>query len=379
MNQVYDKMRTNKLPKKESLNTEFKVSFDLELVETLTAFANSDGGNVFLGISDNGAVKGVSAGPESAPSWINQIKNSTTPQIIPDITFVSIHDKTVAVFSISQFPIRPVACKGRYLKRIGNSNQQMPPAEVADMHLRTFNTSWDSYPDASHTIEQISLNKVSHFISRINKLGNYSLSKSPKDVLKKFELIKGKHPTFAAFLMFMKDENAISTIELGRFQTETIIKDSARFKTDIFTEVDGVMDFILKHINKRIIITGQPVHSEVWDYPVDALREIVLNAIIHRDYMQSADTVIKIFDHKIEFFNPGKLPAGITVKKLISGDYVSKPRNKKIAEAFKEVGLIEKYGSGIRRIIDAFRQHGSKEPVFEEIADTTFNICYNCK
>jgi ATP-dependent DNA helicase RecG len=120
----------------------------------------------------------------------------------------------------------------------------------------------------------------------------------------------------------MKNESSLSTIELGRFQTATVIKDTARAKTDLFTEVDTVLSFVKKHINKNVIITGEPQHEERWEYPIDAIREIVINAIIHRDYTRSSDSVIKIFDDRIEFYNPGKLPPGLTVETLLSGRYM---------------------------------------------------------
>lgn len=172
----------------------------------------------------------------------------------------------------------------------------------------------------------------------------------------------------AAFLLFMASESSLSTIELGRFKDETIIKDAERLKTDLFNEVGGVMAYVKKHINVAFVISGKPQREERWDYPSDGLREIIINAIVHRDYSSSSDSIVKIFDNRIEFFNPGTLPAGLTVKKLLSGDYVSVIRNRLIADMFREGGLIEKYGTGIRRILKAFRDYGLPEPKFEEIA-----------
>ena len=132
-------------------------------------------------------------------------------------------------------------------------------------------------------------------------------------------------------------------------------------------EVELVMDFIKKHINQAIIFTGNIENTIQWQYPLEALREIVLNMIIHRDYSQSADSVIKIFDDRIEFYNPGSLPHGITIDKLLANDYISTPRNKLIANLFKEMGWIEKYGSGIQRIIESFKTARLPNPMFEEI------------
>lgn len=79
--------------------------------------------------------------------------------------------------------------------------------------------------------------------------------------------------------------------------------------------IDSTLQFLVKHLNKRYIITGNPQREERWDYPLDALREIIINAIVHRDYSNSSDSVIKIFDDKIEFFNPGRLLGSLTIPK----------------------------------------------------------------
>jgi len=114
-------------------------------------------------------------------------------------------------------------------------------------------------------------------------------------------------------------------------------------------------------------ISGTAQREDRWEYPLDALREIVVNMIVHRDYMSSNDAVIKIFDEHIEFFNPGSLPDGLTVDQLIRGDYSPSIRNKQIATVFKEAGIIEKYGSGIKRVLEAFNKYDLPQPIFEEI------------
>ena len=107
--------------------------------------------------------------------------------------------------------------------------------------------------------------------------------------------------------------------------------------------------------------------EEHWEYPLEALREIVVKMIVHRDYINSNDSVIKFFDDRIEFFNPGKLPNELTIEQFIRGDYSPSIRNKPIASVFKECGIIEKYGSGITRVLEAFKEYDLPQPVFKEI------------
>lgn len=161
-----------------------------------------------------------------------------------------------------------------------------------------------------------------------------------------------------------------TTIDAGRFDSEIIIRDSIIIRDDLFSEVDLSMEFVRKHISKKMIITGKPQRDEVWEYPLEAIREIVINMIVHRDYRAIADSTVKIFADRIEFFNPGGLPQGISMGDILSGKIASNPRNKQIASIFKEAGIIEKYGSGIKRVRQTMIRTGAPEPLFETIADS---------
>jgi predicted HTH transcriptional regulator len=210
------------------------------------------------GVDDKGKpVKNFTIGQESVQKWINEIKTKTQPQIIPDWEIVDCNGHETVEFSVQEYPIKPVACRGKYFKRVNNSNHLLSVAEVVNMHLQTLNTSWDAYPDNFHKLDDISLEKV----------------------------------------------------------------------------------------------------------------EIVINMIVHRDYRSSSDSIVKIFDNKIEFYNPGRLPDDITIEKLLSGKYRSTPRNKIIAGTCKDMQLIEKYGSGIGRVCDYFKEEGLQMPEFENISE----------
>ena len=343
----------------ESAFVEFKSSFQKEVIETLTAFANTQGGAVLMGVSDAGQIVGVTVQAETVQGWINQCKQITSPRVIPDIELVQIENKTVAIVSIGEYPIKPVACKGHYFKRVGNANHQMTATEISDAHIKLINSSWDYHPDPEHTIASISEPKVQAFADAVKVIAPFNA------VLEKFELIKQGRPTFACHLLFSKNDVFLSTIEAGRFASPTLIKDSITSRDTLIEQVQRIMDFMVKHTNKAYIITGNPRREERWDYPMDALREIVINMIVHRDYRSANDSTIKVFDDRIEFFNPGVLLDDLTVEKIKTGNYKSHLRNKQVATIFKELELIEKYGSGVRRVIDTFVAYGLPEPEFE--------------
>jgi ATP-dependent DNA helicase RecG len=233
------------------------------------------------------------------------------------------------------------------------------------MHLKTFNSSWDYYFDPNHSVLDISEEKTLKLIALYNKKREIPIEKDVFEFLSKMELVRDGKLTNAAFLLLMKNDSIISDIELGHFQNAITIKDGITISTDLISEVEGVLAFLRKHISKEFIITANPARIERWEYPLEALREIVLNMIVHRDYTHHGNSSIKIFPDRIEFFNPGHLPNNISISDLHKGTYVSDCRNKLIAKIFKEIEWIERYGTGIRRIRDYFKEYGSPEPRFE--------------
>ena len=149
----------------ETETVEFKESFSDTVIETLTAFANTSGGTVFVGVADDGSIKGVSVSKEIIPRWLNEIKTKTSSAIVPGIDIKKTGGKTVVCFKVPEYPVKPVSFRDRYYKRRSNSNHMMTTEEVADMHLQAINTSWDCYPDRDHSIDDISLDKVKRVCS----------------------------------------------------------------------------------------------------------------------------------------------------------------------------------------------------------------------
>ena len=351
----------------ENETTEFKSSFGKEVIESIVAFSNSKGGKVIVGVNANKNIIGVSISDESIQKWINEIKQNTNPQVIPDAETLELEGKTVVLFRVIEYPVKPVAFRNKYYKRKANSNHLMSIEEIANEHLKTINSSWDFYPDPDHSIHNISIKKISQFIHNIEQKNHSEITISPVDFLSKLEFIRNNRITFGVYLLFAEDYCSISDLQIGRFKSDTLIIDSLSLNTDLFTEVDETIAFIKKHLMVEYIITGEPRRQERFDYPLEAIREIVINMIVHRDYRDSSGSIIKIFDDRIEFFNPGNLYGGITISDLLTDNYTSQARNKLIAKAFKEAGIIERYGSGIRRILSICNDYGIVPPRIEEV------------
>jgi ATP-dependent DNA helicase RecG len=148
-----------------------------------------------------------------------------------------------------------------------------------------------------------------------------------------------------------------------------MIIDDRMIRGTLFAVVEEAMKFIISHLKVAFEITGKIQRNEIFEYPVPALRELLLNAVVHRDYTSPTDIQIKIFDSAITFFNPGKLYGGLTVEQLKTDQYQSRTRNKLIAEAFYLTHDIEKYGSGYLRVRKEIADYPTMDFQYEESGD----------
>lgn len=359
----------------ESETLEFKEKFDERAIESAVAFANTNGGIVLIGVSDNGRINGIKTGKESLKNWANQMSQSTEPRLIPEIKDYELDTKefgrkTIVAIRIREFPIKPVSLKGRCFKRVGNSNRLMPAQEIAQMHLDSTGMSWDKLPARGASANDIDIEKVKRYIKKANDTGRRKIdaSEEPMQILEKLELLHEGMPSWAAILLFRKDAQRFisqAAIHCGRFREESIVIDDRLIEGTILEQIEEAMDFIRKNINVRFVMTGRPEREQVWDYPLEALREALINAVCHRDYTVSSNIEVRIYDDSLIIWSPGSLPSGITLEELYI-PHSSKLRNKGIAGVLYDMELIEQWGSGIGKMRETCLSAGLTEPVLEE-------------
>ena len=353
----------------EGLKVEFKTTFNAETIESLAAFANAKGGAVYIGMKDNGELVGVQLGKESIQQWINEIKSKTEPSIIPDAETIEISGKQIVVFSVAEFPVKPVAMQGKYYKRVNKSNHLLSIPEISDLYMQTMQYSWDAYFSRNCSINDLDFNKVEKFINKVNSVGRFSLEGTPKECLEKLKYISGEKVTNAAVLLFGKGESSYN-VHLGRFKTESMIIDDRMLRLSLFDAVEETRKYLISQMKVAFEITGITTQrNEILEYPIPAIRELILNCLIHRDYLSPIDVQIKVFDNYITFYNPGKLYGDLTVEDLKTNTYQAAARNKLIAEAFYLTGDIEKYGSGFRRIRNEIKHYPTMKLECAEIAN----------
>jgi len=363
----------------ESDKIEFKESFDREAAVTAGAFANTKGGTIFIGITDRGKVVGALIGAESLKEWVNTISQSTEPRLIPEIEEISCEGKPVVAIYIKENPLKPVSVKGRCYRRVSSSNRVMQAHEIAEMHLQSIGSSWDLTPAPKTTLTDLDMVKVADYIKKANEAGrrNIAPGESPKTVLEKIGLVQDNKPTWAAILLFGKDPQRVlsqAAMHCGLFDADEIsVLDDRMVRGTILEQVNDAMEFIRKNIRVAFVMTGEPERKQVWDYPVEALREAVINAICHRDYTISSAVEIRISRDSLKVWSPGRLASGITLPELFTS-HASVLRNKGIAQVLYDIGWIERWGGGIQKMCSASAEAGLPEPLFQE--DRGFSVLF---
>jgi ATP-dependent DNA helicase RecG len=241
--------------------------------------------------------------------------------------------------------------------------------------LRSFfikGTNWDGLT-GNYGLDEIAPETVRKFIrmaSRNGRLKTADENEDIKTILKKLKLIINGKLTNAAIMLFGNDPQKYfinALVRVGRFKDETTIIGDRRIEGNLFKQIEEAEEAIKNFINVRYEITGEQLtRKNVWDYPLEAIREALLNAVIHRDYFKyNVQTQIKIFNDWIWFFNIGGLPEGITLEQLKT-THPSVARNPLVVHIFYLAGLIEEYGSGIGRIIDSLKEANLPGPEFKE-------------
>jgi len=309
----------------ESEKLEFKTSFNKEVVKTIVAFANTKGGKILIGISDKGKVVGININDESVQNWINEIKSKTEPVIIPKIELFNLNSKNIVLISINEYPVKPISTQGRFYKRVGNSNHLLSASEVSDCFLEFMQYSWDTYLYKNAVIEDLDKQRIKDFFSRVNQKARVNLFGDDIEKLKKLNLLKDNTPTNAAMLLFAK-EPLMYDIHIGRLKSANLIIDDKIIRNTLIDAVEETMRYLISNIKVAYDISEYNIkettqRKEIFEYPLEALRELVLNAIIHRKYSTTVDVQIKIFDHKIAIFSPGELYGNISVEDLKHDDY----------------------------------------------------------
>ena len=330
----------------ETGTVEFKQSFGKEAIETIAAFSNSEGGFLCIGLNDDGSFCGRTFLEEQVKDWLNQLKMATEPSLFPEYRIEECEEGSAVSFVVQEYPIKPVACKGRYFKRHGASNHALTSDEIVELKLQSLNMSFDSF-SVTGGIDKLDAAALAQFERDIELSGRFKPSGIIANDLEKLGFVKEGQVTRAAELLF---GNHHTSIHIGRFKSRDTIIDDLVIRAPLVLAIDEAMEFMKKNMRLGYEFGGELKRKEKWQFPLPVLRELLLNSIIHKDYRDPTDVIIKLFDEHVEFVNPGELFGSLKLEALQTDFYRASHRNKLLAEGFYLSGEVEKYGTGFVRI-----------------------------
>ena len=358
----------------ENETVEFKRSTaQLEkALRSVCGFLNHKGGVVYFGI-DKDKIIGQDVSDSTLKSISQKIRQRVRPEISPEIRVIGIKGKKVIEVKIEKGNNKPYYLDGIAYKRVGSETPIISPEELERLILKKNKKYWDSEICGDATLDDIDEDKVKWFLRKARHERKFDVEPETrvKDALERLNLIKDRKLTNAAILLFGKNPQSFflqSKIRCAKYKGITPIDfiDTKVIEGNLIDLIDAVEKFMLSHIKMaaKIIMFER---EEVWEYPLDALREAIVNAVCHRDYESASDITVGIFEDRIEISDPGNLPEPLKPQDL-KMIHKSIPRNPLIANAFFLIKNIEQWGKGTNKIVEWCVGHGLKEPDFAEIA-----------
>lgn len=338
------------------------------IIKTIVAFANTSGGVLIIGIKDKTKeIIGVTNAFLEEERIANAVNDSIAPLIIPDIEIHTYRDRELIIIRVPHtagpFYLKTEGLEKGVHVRFGSTNRLADREMLAALKLFSENRTFDELPVPKGTIDEDAVETA--FLS-----ANKKLKKEHYELLNIITPYMGKNtPTVGGILLFSKERFKLfpdATIRCARFKgnTKENILDQKEITSFLSVSVSDILLFIERNTSLKGEI-GIIHRRNISEYPPVALREAIINAILHSDYsIKGCHIQIAIFDDRIEITNPGGLPFGQTIQKALAG--FSKLRNRVIGRVFRELNLIEQWGSGLQRIFAVCKEEGLKPPIIEE-------------
>ncbi len=350
----------------ESQNIEWKESWRDEYIKWICGFANAKGGILVIGKNDQGVVTGITDAKQLMNDLPNKIRDVLG--IIVDVDLKTDNSKEYLEITVEPYP-HPVSYKGVYHYRSGSTKQELKGAALDRFLLKKLGKTWDSVPYPYLANKDLNNDSFEYFRKKASKSGRVSedvLTSKNEELLDNLQLIDEKYLKRAAVLLFHSNPEKFFSgafIKIGYFESDTELRFQDEIHGNLFEQVEKAMESLfIKHLKAYISYEGI-TRVERYVFPVEAIREALLNAVAHKDYSSNVPIQIRVYEDKIIFLNDGHLPENWTVEKL-KQIHSSKPFNPFVANAFFRAGLIEAWGRGTLTIIDECRQYGCPNPIF---------------
>ncbi|MFN3300870.1 MAG: ATP-binding protein [Sediminibacterium sp.] len=351
----------------EQQNIEFKLNWHDDHLKWVCGFANALGGVIFIGKDDHGNVNGISDYKKLMEDLPNKIKNAMG--ISAEVNLHNQDGKSFIEIVVQPYTVA-ISLRGRYYFRSGSTNQELTGPTLNEFLLKKSGKTWDDVIEARANFTDIDEKAVKVFLAAAQNAGRLPENDGLDipELFEKLRLSENGQLKRAAIILFGKDP--------GKFYPNTFVK-IGRFKKDdvdiIFQEVEEanlifLLQAVLNQLNHKFLIKSIAFEGinriEKGEYPLAAIREMLLNALVHRNYM-GAPTQIRVYDDKINIWNEGALPEGISLASL-KQSHASKPRNPIIADVCFKGGYIDSWGRGTIKILETCKEANLPEPELQE-------------
>lgn len=348
----------------EDQHTEWKSAWRDDYLKWICGFANAQGGVLEIGRDSRGQVVGI----ENATRLMEELPNKLRDLlgIVAEIDLLEEDGKAYLRITVEPYPV-PISYRGEYHYRSGSTKQVLKGAALDRFLLGKTGRRWDSVPVPGAVVGDLDSAALARFrerAGRSKRLDPAALAEGDAGLIEKLRLVDGRYLKRAAVLLFHPDPERFFTgaaVKIGYFASESDLRYHDEVAGDLFTQVDKTIDLLLSKYLKATISYEGIQRVESYPMPERALREAVLNAIVHRDYAVAAPIQIRVYADRLRIWNPGGLPESWSREKLL-GPHPSQPFNPDVANTFFRAGEIEAWGRGIERIFEACRRTRTPKP-----------------
>ncbi|HHV84430.1 MAG TPA: transcriptional regulator [Petrimonas sp.] len=350
----------------EKQNIEYKSSWHDKYLEWVCGFANAQGGEIYIGKEDSGKVTGVEDYKKLMEDIPNKIRNHMG--ISADVNLLQEDDKYYIEIVVQPYSV-PISLHGQYFYRSGSVKMELTGNSLNEFLLKRSGLTWDEVTEPRATFDDIDERSFRMYLEmskekdRLPDVEGLTM----EEIFEKLRLTKNGELTRAAIILFGKDPRRFSTnafVKIGRFKGDADLRFQDVEEGNLIVLLKNVLERLdHKYLTRSIEFKGM-LRLEHSEYPIPALREMLLNALVHRKYMGSF-IQIRVYDDKITIWNDGRLPEEITLESL-KHVHSSHPRNPLIADVCFKGGLIDSWGRGTVRIIETCKEAGLPEPELTE-------------
>jgi ATP-dependent DNA helicase RecG len=350
----------------ESQNVEFKINWRDEYLKWICGFANAYGGTIFIGKDDIGNIvdlKDVNKLLEEIP---NKVRD--TLGILVDVNLHQSNKGEFIEIIVEQYPY-PVNYKGQYHYRSGSTKQELKGAALDKFLLQKIGKRWDGVPVPNVSINDLKQETFEFFRKRAfrsQRIDEESLDGGNAHLIENLQLMEDKYLKRATILLFHPNPEKYITgayTKIGYFESDSDLKFQDEIHGNIFEQIEKTTELLFTKYIKAMISYEGISRVETYEYPKDAIREALLNAVAHKDYSGGVPIQISVYKDKLMIWNEGQLPENWTIETLLD-KHSSKPYNPDIANALFRSGYIESWGRGISKMTEQCFSSGLPAPIF---------------